>query len=293
MTDNLQIQLLADKAASEYINNKIPLNDSITKIAKEESLSPEAIARVVERANTGVQTALFAENGAKEYFEFPLASTTDILMGLNVNAIGEDLALKESSSKVEDKVSKTKLAKWTKDWSESDWDPNSMTPSQALVMTMEKFAAAEEEMRGRVIESEAALEKSAKEFVDKCKQGIAAGDFTIDELAADIFYYRPKIKDLSSALIKEAYDQTHHTRPVDSSKSYVNVPPAFLTHGTSRPVKVIDANHSLLEVLDTLVEQARMSEHCNQGLMIVSDKAKYVKSLVNEHLVREYEKDVR
>ena len=83
MVDQYQIQSWADEVADRFLKEQAPLNDSILKIARDEGLATESIARIVERANTGVQTALYSEYGPKEVFEFDMASTRDILDELN------------------------------------------------------------------------------------------------------------------------------------------------------------------------------------------------------------------
>jgi hypothetical protein len=294
MVNDSLIQKFADLAANGYVKDKVPLNEAIVKIAREESLTAEAVARVVERANTGVQVCLFSELGPKETFEFPLASTKEVLASLNANAIGQEYVLRESPEPENKNLGVDKLSNWTGDLTESDWDPRHPTHEQVLMIANEQFKAAREEMRARVIESESNLEKTAAEFVDGCKQEIASGEWTADELAENMAYFRPTSKKLAYSLIKQANEQCHHTRPVDSAEGYNDTPPAFLTNeGNSRPVKVLDSNHSLIITLDTLVDQARQADCHNKGLYIIDDKVQYIQTQVKDALSREYEKEVR
>jgi hypothetical protein len=293
VTDSL-IQRFADSATNSYVKDKIPLNEAIVKIAKEESLSPEAVARIVERANTGVQVYVFSELGPKETFEFPLASTKEVLCSLNKDAVGKEYQPKEPYSISDKDAGMPKLASWTDDLITSDWDPRHLTSHQLLMRANEQFKAAQEEMRARVIESEGNLEKTAAEFVDECKQQIASGEWTADELAENMAYFRPASKQLAYSLIKTANEQCHHTRPIDSAERLDDTPPAFIVNeGNSRPVKVIDSNHSLIITLDTLVDQAREADCHNKGLFIIDDKVRYIQTQVKDVLSREYEKEVR
>lgn len=52
----------AEIAANDYLNNEVPLNDSIVKLAEEKELNPEQIKRVVEAANVKVFQKHFGDD---------------------------------------------------------------------------------------------------------------------------------------------------------------------------------------------------------------------------------------
>lgn len=76
------IEDVALKAATDYINQGVELNTSLVKLSRFYQLSPEMIARAVERANRLVYLRLYKSNTDKT-FSFPLASTDYILRTLN------------------------------------------------------------------------------------------------------------------------------------------------------------------------------------------------------------------
>lgn len=55
-----------EQASKDFIENKVPLTDSVTKIAKEHNLNKHAIDRVVEHANQITYLSLF-NNGSDKY----------------------------------------------------------------------------------------------------------------------------------------------------------------------------------------------------------------------------------
>jgi hypothetical protein len=59
------------EAASQLINHNTPLNDTVTKIASDNSLNVDQIARVVEAANISMHTSVYKNNA---YPEFDTAS---------------------------------------------------------------------------------------------------------------------------------------------------------------------------------------------------------------------------
>jgi len=87
-----KIEDIALKAASDYISQGVDLNTSLVKLSKFHQLSPEMIARVVERANRLVYLRLYKSNADKT-FSFPLASTDYILKTLNGSPAAPDDAL--------------------------------------------------------------------------------------------------------------------------------------------------------------------------------------------------------
>jgi len=63
------------EAAANLINSNIPLNDTITKIASENHLNADQVARTVEAANIAMHTSVYTNN---KYPEFEVADLTKI-----------------------------------------------------------------------------------------------------------------------------------------------------------------------------------------------------------------------
>jgi hypothetical protein len=89
------LQEFAKQAAHAYLSmEKVALNDSISKIAQVETLSPNEIAIICQESNKLVHTELFKE-GSDKYTIFDLAKPEQIISGLEA---GE----KTASAKVDD-----------------------------------------------------------------------------------------------------------------------------------------------------------------------------------------------
>ena len=71
------LEYFGKEAAKEYLQNSVPLNDTITKIAEENALTKEQINRVTEAANTTTYLALF-KTAEDKYIEFPVADSEKI-----------------------------------------------------------------------------------------------------------------------------------------------------------------------------------------------------------------------
>lgn len=76
--EDYKVDYFSKKAAKDYIYGKIPLNESIQKIASENNLGDEFVKRVCEQANHVVSSHMFESNQDKN-FEFPLADWDQII----------------------------------------------------------------------------------------------------------------------------------------------------------------------------------------------------------------------
>ena len=73
-----RLELLAKTAAKHYLESKVPLNESIKKIAEENDLNREQIERVCEIANISTHQGLWNKTANKESVAFDLADSKNI-----------------------------------------------------------------------------------------------------------------------------------------------------------------------------------------------------------------------
>jgi hypothetical protein len=88
MVSTYELELFAKQAATEYLKDGKPLNDSIVKLASDHALNREQIARVVEAANTDVYINLFNKT-AEKYVQFNTADPAQIELNLNTTKVAE------------------------------------------------------------------------------------------------------------------------------------------------------------------------------------------------------------
>ena len=74
----VELRVLGVKAASQYIQEKRPLNESIADMAKEGGLGLEQVRRVVEYANNETFNRLFRA-GYDKNITFPMADASAVL----------------------------------------------------------------------------------------------------------------------------------------------------------------------------------------------------------------------
>jgi hypothetical protein len=73
-----QLDLLAKTAAKRYIDEGVPLNETISKLAQQNDLNPNQIDRVCEMANIETHKALWSKTAQKETISFPLAKAAQV-----------------------------------------------------------------------------------------------------------------------------------------------------------------------------------------------------------------------
>src|SRR5690606_18387695 len=74
-----RLEMLAKTAAKRYLEEGANLNDTITKIAKENDLNANQIERVCEMANIETHKGLWAKTAQKEKISFPLADSKVVI----------------------------------------------------------------------------------------------------------------------------------------------------------------------------------------------------------------------
>ena len=84
-----QFEVWGVQATDDFIKQGVSLNDSIKKLAVDNSLNPKQIARIVEVANNAAFLALY-KTAEDKTAEFPLADTKEIVKSLNIKTETEN-----------------------------------------------------------------------------------------------------------------------------------------------------------------------------------------------------------
>jgi hypothetical protein len=63
----LELKMMAKEATAAYLDKKVPMDDTITKMASSKSLNPHQVARVCEAANLGTYHSLWDKTGSGDF----------------------------------------------------------------------------------------------------------------------------------------------------------------------------------------------------------------------------------
>jgi hypothetical protein len=85
-----RLELLAKTAAKRYLEERVPLNSTIQKIAEENDLNANQIERICEMANIDTHRALWQKTAQKEAIAFPLADAKTVVKVVGKKPINSD-----------------------------------------------------------------------------------------------------------------------------------------------------------------------------------------------------------
>ena len=173
-------------AARLYLENKIPLNETIEKISRENELNYDQTSRIVEESNTGVYIDLFnrAKPGEK-YIEFKTASIkdiwskvhpTDTTMKTSDYATPPEKSHLNISSKQKDEFSK--IASHEEETFEG---PTSKSHAETLQRIHEK--ALDERIKNAQLELELVIDRVVSSLTKEARQSILSEDSTSAEIS--------------------------------------------------------------------------------------------------------------
>jgi hypothetical protein len=178
MISTYELELFAKQAATNYLKDGKSLNDSITKLASDNALNHEQIARVVEAANTDVYINLFNKNKDK-YVQFETA---------NPEVIEESLIPVKTAEVISDRDYYDAPAYEVPENVEIFEKVAEKVPKERsqdeLLRDYYQFKAAEAQLNNLLIEGQTTFEKEAGVLKEMIKQAVLGGDTPYSEISA-------------------------------------------------------------------------------------------------------------
>ena len=145
MLDKYDYEKIADDISDSYINDNIPLNNSIKIVSIKMELNPEQIKRLSETANIKTYNKMFDKLDDKT-FKFDLADSKKVIDEVYTPTEKEDVdAIPPMDTKQEDKEAAVKLAfnldnKWTVDSVKKELDARILLHNETYQDELRKFA---------------------------------------------------------------------------------------------------------------------------------------------------------
>jgi hypothetical protein len=295
------------QAAKRYIENGVPLADSISKTASAQGLNPDEISRVVEAANLEVfdHKLKTADNRA---FEFDVANRDEVIQNLGLHSTEKtsmpSVFFTDYDSPLPQNLSRTNGQ--SDFWSElAGLEGQRKVASPKLAENLlERLKFAAEDIRYKQAANLERFAESSEELYSHIKQQVLGGkDY---EAVADAIMskaeggpHEDRMKELLGWAKRKLVDSgvlLTHTRHGDTDlspekeKKAEPVEEALITDALESPgvpVHIINGRHPLFATLDTLVQQFDEADKNNHNLIILEDKIRYVKRRVggqNEQL---------
>lgn len=303
---------LGHRAARLYVEDRVPLNTSIFKMAKEHSLNSEHVKRVCEKANTAVDGALFdafqkvARNQSADekifYPKFPAAEPKVVLAALgtvektasvSVHLDDYDRPTPENIRLGYDAETEVTLAKMASEQK----DAVAVQPRVAL----EKLQFMREDLVYRKIASDLKIDDCAHDVYQHIKQQVLRGSSLKDLYKAALSKHsgddKNRVKDLfqfaAGKLVDEGVVITNDRGPI--KLAYAALTPSErnewvsdLLEGPKGAEKVLTLNgshvnddHPMHSIIDIMVKQYDEADRYDKALTVVDDKIRYVKRKIH------------
>jgi len=161
------IKTTTAEIVSAYLNNQIPLDQSIAEVAKRDKLTDEYIKRLVESANT-VTYLKIHERSKDKTFEFPLASFEGVKDYLTAAPIEKAASAIQPSINPLEFFAPPMTKEASKSAPSSDFDSSSSpippTPAEALVFLIKEAAKLEKAAEEREV-----LYRDFHAYAERCR----------------------------------------------------------------------------------------------------------------------------
>ena len=235
MVTTYELELFSKQAASSFLKDNTPLNESITKLATDHALNKEQIARVVEAANTEVYINLFNKS-AEKYVQFDTADP--VVIGNNI-----------TSTKVADVVDPTdyydapayEVPEYTPAVIEKTAEAEIPISSDAKLKDYWRFKGAEAQLTGLLVEGQQLYNAEATLLQEMIKQAVLGGT---------------PYNDIYNALNTNTDPIFTETLKAIENELTPNMPIGSLTKTATTLTNTVNSNHPLLQQSFKLVKIA-------------------------------------
>lgn len=288
--DTTQYSSWATQAMSDYLESNTSLNDSISKIASVNGLTPTQIGRVCQEANVTTYQELF-KSAKDKTFNFPVADSKII-----VEALGEEVEASTSGPVPLDYLLSPPQQKIAHDWKgllgveEIGNDAEISEKVAQIEAARENIKMARDEVELRLSDNLLRQENTRHDLAGKMKQHIL--DETDKVAAYKDILLAVKTADLPEEEIVKAAEYLLSEGVFGESQKFKGLPGLekageavqadliSTTQFTGSPapidrVKIVNGNHPIIATVNQLVDQVSEEDRLKKGLMMLDDKAGY------------------
>lgn len=302
-----QYGLWGKTAAKRYLEDGVPLNTTIQKIASEESLNANEISRVCEMANLETYANMLKTSSPHDKsFEFPVADKAAIVSSGGEKTAMPNIFTTDFDRPLDKDLTKVAGLDIFEAFGVSGIEKVAEDGARAegLLQKLERLAELEKDKIAMNLEKSV---ETAEKFVAQMKQELLKGK-SFDEVQAAVYAKAEQAKDPAHAdrlreLVNYAKRQFHDmglvqtpARTGDGPPSPTNLKETDEALKTAEPVEedlvtdawespgvavsVVNGRHPLFASIDTLVTQFEEADKSRHNLIILEDKIRYTKNRI-------------
>lgn len=275
-----RLELLAKTAAKRYLEERIPLNQTITKIAQENDLNGNQIDRVCEMANIATHQGLWTKTAQKDKISFPLADARQVKQAcgcgeappppcgpIDSDYAGPPKALPMTGPGLAEMLGV--------DPSASHNGLTDVPEKKKIIIILQKQAAVRQRIADQVLVAGAELEALEKQAYHAVKQTVLGGaTFRQVYVAAAGVGMEKEAREYLPKFEERLIEETHGSVRARLEKLAIARAPEDLISENLGNAVVINGAHPVLVLLDTVRRKTGEIRNGLQGLVRIDDEAK-------------------
>ena len=274
----------AKSAASSFVHNKIPLQESITKTAQQEGLIPDQIRFVAQEANKHAWASLYKENQENAY-SFALADSEKVISSLQDNyapTVIKDIDMDYVGTPVQKTADWDDFKAWGVEKVASATCRSKKEIQRDLSKKLEKLSYLKGELRMRELENLTKAENEVTKIAQLLK----------NELVETSFSKRPEeFKKFAEACIrisptKEMVRNINQIREnlekvgMMQKTAGLEAPEELINRSTG--ARIINGNSEIIMRIKTLMEWNGAANEAHSRLSLVDETLPKVKEAIRE-----------
>jgi hypothetical protein len=278
------IKNLSKLAADAYLRDKkAPLAEAIVKIAQQEGVPPVQIPILTAETNQNVWKTLY-DTDKKGSYGFEPADPEHVVAALQSKPVGiSKVASADYLSGPSEQMLSDSLSLTLQTYGMDKVATDRRELRQTLQNRLEKMSAAKEELQGREIVAESAVESLEGQIVKQAKQMLMEIPFSerpqgldkIAEVVRAAMLPKKKEKEAARLIVKiSALLRSHGLVKAADLKA----PEEYISKNL--PVRVVNGRHPLYVQIDTLTDKWSELEQIRRGREIVDSSLPQLKEKI-------------
>jgi hypothetical protein len=291
-----RLELLAKTAAKHYLEERVPLNTSIRKIAEENDLNANQIERVCEMANIATHRGLWAKTAQKEAVAFPLADAKTVIKVVGKQPVDADdpespkvtcPVMSDSDYAGPPKgipaVGPSTISMFGADPAQVHQGLHEEPESKRIIIILQKKAAERQDVHDRVLLNGMELESIEKRAYHAVKQAVLGGATFGQIYEAAVGSGLGKVaEEYLPKWERQLINETHGTTRLRLEKLAISKAPEEFISDNLGNVSVINGAHPVLVSLDTVQRKTGEIKQGLHNLLRIDDEVKVFNQRLRE-----------
>lgn len=272
-----RLETLAKIASKRFVENSIPLNDSITKIAQENDLTPHHIERICEMANLQTHSTLLpSEPEKRASFAFPLADSKEVCASLGPKSTGATMLSDFAGPPSGTPAGGPSVADLF-GVSGGGHDGFQVPEKKRIIIMIQKKAAERQRANDSMLKTAMLYETAERDFHKLAKQAVMQG-VKLEEIHTAACH--AGLGDISQEVLQKTAKLLQKQFLIEMEKVAFEAPEELIDRDV--PVRVINGRNPIIASLKTLKQYHDNTYTIRDGLMGIDQELEVLKTKLKE-----------